>query len=230
MGISLRPDGAHQSGSVGRGRQNVRIAKGFICRTSLKIFPIIARPDKAVNENFPGEIPQNRLRGRIDCCEVMGVGELTGEAAVWNRVMGTERNGAKGEGAGNIGPELLALLEQKQQMLLNYGQLAGRCAGELRRALGRMVLEERRQERQLAALFYLLSGQRPCLTAQTSTKERESLSEGLRRMIREEERCGGRLEALAARSSGETAQALGQLCLQERQHFHRLVGLLGKSL
>lgn len=173
-------------------------------------------------------VPQKGKGGCIDCCEVMRLGEITGEAAVWNRVVGTGREG--GERAGTIGSELLALLEQKRQMLLDYRQLINQSGGAIQRVLRRLAQEEYRQEQQMTALFYLISGQRPCIAAQVPAKERVSIPDGLRRMMQAEEQCAGRLEALAARSSGETAQVLTQLCLQERQHFHRLVGLLGKSL
>lgn len=155
--------------------------------------------------------------------------EKINETAVWERV--TAASGAKnrGEGpnTGPIGPELLTAMEHKENAAAAYRQLLSRCGGAGQRTLRRILSQEQQGLQQLFALYYFLTGQRPCLGQLTVARPQESLAKGLQRMMREEELSAGRLEALAARSTGQTQALLLELCHQEQLHFRLLLKILG---
>lgn len=158
--------------------------------------------------------------------------EKINETAVWNRVTAASREGSKTPESetGPIGPELLAAMERKQSAIVRYRQLVSRCNGEMQRVLRKILQQEQQQLRLFSALYYFLTGERPCLGQISMQNRRESIADSLRRMMQGEELSAGRLEALAARSTGEVREALADLCRQERQHFHWLLPLLGQSI
>lgn len=156
--------------------------------------------------------------------------EKINETAVWNRVAAASRDGSSApeHAVSPIGPELLAALERKQGAAASYRQLLSHVSGESQRVLRKILLQEQQQVRVLSALYYFLTGRRPCLGASAPQRRRESIPDGLRRMMQGEELSAGRFEALAARSTGEVREALTELCRMEQQHFHLLLPLLGQ--
>lgn len=153
--------------------------------------------------------------------------EKLNEAAVWSRVTAASREGPESRDTGPIGPELLAAMERNQAIAGSCRQLLSRVGGEQQRGL-RLLLQQAQQcGRALAALYYFLTGQRPCLSQSPQQPRREAPADGLRRMMQQAELEAGRMEALAARSTGEAREALLTLCRQQRQQFHTLLGLLG---
>ncbi len=157
--------------------------------------------------------------------------EKLNETAVWSRVTAASREAGNAQPeTGPIGPELLAALERKQAAVGACRQLLSRCGGEGQKVLRRMLQQERQQAGTLAALYYFLTGQRPCLSPAGEQIRRESLADGLRRMMQTAELSAGRLEALAQRSTGEVQTALMALSGQERQLFHQLLSLLGQHM
>ena len=158
--------------------------------------------------------------------------ETINETAVWDRVTAASRAGNKGEAqsTGSIGSELLAAMERKQNASAAYRKLLSHCGGEGQRTLRKILSQEQQMLQQLFAMYFFLTGQRPCLGQLSVAGRRESMAEGLRRMMQDEELSAGRFEALAARATGETREALLEFCRQERQHFHLLLSLLGQCL
>ncbi len=155
--------------------------------------------------------------------------ETLNESAVWNRVTAASRSDG-GADAGPIGPELLAALERQRDMAYACRALLGCCGSDSRQAMRQLVSLQLQQARGLSALYFFLTGQRPCLPERKEPSRRETLSDGLRRVMQASELHAGRLEALAGRSTGEVRQGLGDLCLRERRCFHQMLALLGHIL
>ena len=159
------------------------------------------------------------------------MGESIHDSAVWERVTAASRSEQKGEmDTGPIGPELLAAIERAQTAASDYRNLMSRAPAGLQPQLRTAIRQKRQQVRDLSALYFFLTGQRPALSGAARQARRESLPDGLRRMLQGEELTAGRLEALAARSTGEAQEALRTQCIRNRQLFHQLLPLLGQSI
>ena len=154
------------------------------------------------------------------------------ETAVWDRVTAASRNAAeKAPVPAPIGPELLSALERLQAIRQQYFSLRSRSGGELRQGMQEVLRRNQALIRTLSALTFYLTGRRPALTpASPAGTTRESAAESIRRLLREEELSMGRLESLAARSTGETRETLLLLSRQCRQQFQALLALLGRAL
>ncbi|MBQ9269567.1 MAG: hypothetical protein IJ206_08640 [Oscillospiraceae bacterium] len=158
--------------------------------------------------------------------------ESVHESAVWDRVTAASRNAAeKAPAPAPIGPELLSALERQQVIRQQYLSLRSRTGGEFRQSTQEVLRRNQAQIRTLSALYFYLNGRRPALTpASPAGTTREPAVESIRRLLREEELSMGRLESLAARSTGETRETLLLLSRQCRLQFQALLTLLGRAL
>ena len=88
------------------------------------------------------------------------------EAEVWSRVMAASAEAPcspypkkhDGLSAG----QLMELLEGELMDACTYQVLAGRVKKDIRRCLLQLAREERSHYRKLEAVYYLMTGQRPC--------------------------------------------------------------------
>ena len=88
------------------------------------------------------------------------------EAEVWKRVMAASAESpcTQMKQMENCLTEcqLMELLEQELLDACTYQVLAGRTKKEIRRCLMQLAQEERRHYRKLEAVYYLMTGRRPC--------------------------------------------------------------------
>ena len=88
------------------------------------------------------------------------------EAEVWNRVMFASAECAclpKAESRDQLCPEqVMELLVHELEDACTYRTLAGRVKGEVRQQLLKLAREEEGHYRKLEAVYYLMTGRRPC--------------------------------------------------------------------
>lgn len=151
------------------------------------------------------------------------------EQAVWSRVTAAANAcaGSENQDRGPAGPRLAELRTKKRQMVQDYQRLARKASGSQRQILQRMAQETRQQVRQMGALYFFLTGRQAESPALANKARQETLREGIRRLLQEEELSAARLDALAERTQGEVRSALARMAEQDRQRFWLLLPLLG---
>lgn len=147
------------------------------------------------------------------------------EAAVWQRVTGGANHTA-GEVARpvTIAPVLQELWVQMECCCRLFSQLARSGS----RGYASIQQAQRQQTAQLGALICLLTENPP--KASRENPPTGSRSQQLTWSLNTIERCGSRLDEIAAQASGMPKETLKELALQQRQLWSRCLSMLGATV
>lgn len=147
------------------------------------------------------------------------------EAAVWQRVTGAS-NHAAGESARpvTIAPVLHELWVQMECCCRLFSQLARSGS----RGYTSIQQAQRQQTAQLGALICLMTGNPP--TASRENPPTGSRSQQLTWSLNTIERCGSRLDEIAAQASGMPKETLKELAQQQRQLWSHCLSMLGATV
>ena len=157
----------------------------------------------------------------------------TREDAVWKRVMALsaeapelpERPCANGT---LTEAQVLELLMGELTDSCTYSVLARRAQGDLRRCLQELARQERQHARKLEAVYYLMTGRKPCPDRPKAPCV-ACLNEELRKRHGEEIKAAARYHALADKA-GAFAQTFQCLALEEERHSRTILRLLERWL
>lgn len=154
------------------------------------------------------------------------------QTEVWERVMAASAQepvaAPPRQEAGLRETVLMELLEEELADCCTYQVLAERVRREVRRMLLRLAQEEAAHYRRLEAVYYLLTGSRPC-------PDRPKMpcvactNEELRRRYRQEIESAGRYHALADQA-GSLACVFHGLGNEEERHARVILNLLQQCL
>ena len=157
------------------------------------------------------------------------------EEAVWKRVMALSAEAPElpmpcqtGSDTGLTQAQVLELLEGALADACTYQTLAGRARGNLRRTLLELSQAERRHSRKLEAVYYLMTGKRPC-PDQPKAPCVACLNEELRRRYEAEVQGAARYHKLGEKA-GSFAQTFHCLGLEEERHGQMILKLLEMCL
>ena len=84
------------------------------------------------------------------------------EEAVWRRVLATQEQPCAGSESSLTPMQVMEQLQRKQQAACMYGILARRVKKSARGCLLRLMQMEQQHSRRLEAVYYVMTGQRPC--------------------------------------------------------------------
>ena len=153
------------------------------------------------------------------------------EAEVWQRVMAAsaecEYPKEKPE-TGLTAQQVMELLQCELMDACTYQTLAMRVKKDLRRCLLQLAQEERRHYRKLEAVYYLMTGQRPCPDRPKAPCV-ACLNEELRKRYREEVAGAEKYHCLAEKA-GSFAAVFHCLGHEEEHHSRRILELLQQCL
>ncbi len=124
--------------------------------------------------------------------------------------------------------QIMELLEQELQDACTYQVLAGRVKKEMRRVLLQLAQEERRHYRKLEAVYYLMTGTRPCPDRPKAPCV-ACTNEALRDSYHEEVAGARRYHALAE-EAGSFAAVFHCLGHEEEHHSQMILCLLQRCL
>lgn len=154
------------------------------------------------------------------------------EAAVWERVMAASAECPMPEkqkqAAGLTAQQVMELLQQELLDGCTYRVLAGRVKKDLRRCLLQLAQEEQRHYRKLEAVYYLMTGQRPCPDRPKSPCV-ACTNEELRRRYQDEVAGAEKYRCLAEKA-GSFAAVFHCLGHEEERHSRRILELLQQCL
>ena len=154
------------------------------------------------------------------------------EAEVWERVMAASAQSPcppqpRREDCLSSA-QVLELLEGELKDSCTYQVLAGRVRKDVRRCLLELAREERRHYRRLEAVYYLMTGQRPCPDRPKAPCV-ACTNEELRKRYRDEIEGAKRYHALADHA-GSIACVFHCLGNDEERHAHTILDLLQRCL
>ena len=162
----------------------------------------------------------------------------TREEAVWKRVMAMSseapetqppRPAQKPQQAKGLMPEqVMELLKDELADACTYQTLAAKARGEARRCLQRLSMEERQHYRKLEAVYYLMTGQRPCPDRPKAPCV-ACLNEELRKRYEEELAGAARYDRLA-QTAGSFSTVFHCLSHAEERHAQVILNLLQMCL
>ena len=156
----------------------------------------------------------------------------TREEAVWNRVMAMSAEAPEGKPLcrnGGITPEqVMELLVDELSDACTYRTLAERTGGDVRRCLQQLAREEQRHGRKLEAIYYLMTGRRPCPDRPKGPCV-ACLNEELRKRYDEEVSGAAKYHKLAEKA-GSFQQAFHCLGMEEENHSRMILKLLERCL
>lgn len=147
------------------------------------------------------------------------------EAAVWQRVAGSaSRSANESPRPVTIAPVLREIWEGMECCHRLFSQLARSGS----RGYASIQQAQRLQTAQLGALICLLTENPP--TASRENPPTGSRSQQLTWSLNTIERCGSRLDEIAAQASGMPKETLKELALQQRQLWSRCLSMLGATV
>lgn len=168
----------------------------------------------------------------------------TREAEVWRRVMECsaeapvpskphakckpEHHHESGKDSCLTPAQVMELLEQELMDACTYQTLAMRVKKDLRKILLQLVQEERRHYRKLEAVYYLMTGTRPCPDRPKAPCV-ACTNEALRARYHEEVEGAARLHKLAE-CAGSFAPVFHCLGCEEERHAQMILCLLQRCL
>lgn len=126
------------------------------------------------------------------------------------------------------GEAALALCTAELGAACTYRTLAARARGCARQSLARLAEGKCREARRLAAVYFMMTGTKPCPKRSAAPCVR-SLSEALRRACCEE-RCAAELYRRYAARGGEYASLLGGMAERAEQNAQTLLCVLQSVL
>lgn len=154
------------------------------------------------------------------------------EAAVWERVMAASAEcpmpAVRQQESGITAQQVLELLQGELADACTYRVLAGRVKKDLRRCLLQLAQEEQRHSRQLEAVYYLMTGQRPC-PDRPKPPCMACTNEELRKRYKEEVEGAARYHELAA-CAGSFEPLFHCLGHAEERHAGMILELLQRCL
>ena len=156
------------------------------------------------------------------------------EEAVWQRVMAACEEGPAPKKPCPktdqcLTPEqVMELLERALLDACTYRTLAGRVRKEVRRSLLQLAQEEQQQVRKLEAVYYLMTGHRPCPDRPKAPCV-ACTNEELRKRYQLEVESAARYCRLAEHA-GSFAEVFHCLSRQERCHAQQILNLLQRCL
>lgn len=165
--------------------------------------------------------------------EVFDMMSKSREAAVWQRVMALSAEAPElpvqcREDDGLTQAQIMELLEHELADACTYRTLAQRAGGDLRRCLLQLAGEEQRHARKLEAVYYLMTGRKPCPDRPKSPCV-ACLNEELRRRYDAEIQGAAQYHKLAD-GAGSFAQTFHCLGLEEERHSRMILRLLEQCL
>ncbi len=149
------------------------------------------------------------------------------EAQVWERVMAASAQApcCKPAEENMLTPEqVMELLLGEQMAACTYGVLAARVKGETRRCLMELMHREKAHYRKLEAIYYLMTGRRPC-PDQPKAPCVSCTNEELRRVYADEVAAAAKYHCLAAKA-GSFAPQFHELGHEEETHAAKILSLL----
>lgn len=154
------------------------------------------------------------------------------EAEVWNRVMAASAESpcmpkAKPQDC-LTAEQVMELLEAEQAAACTYRVLAARVKGEVRRQLQQLSREEQGHYRKLEAVYYLMTGRRPCPDRPKAPCV-ACTNEELRRRYEGEVEDARKYHCLAEKA-GSFAQVFHSLGHDEERHSRVILHLLQMCL
>lgn len=153
------------------------------------------------------------------------------EAEVWQRVMAASTEcdlPKRKDDDGLTVQQIMELLEGELCDACTYQTLAMRVKKDLRRCLLQLAQEERQHYRKLEAVYYLMTGQRPCPDRPKAPCV-ACLNEELRKRYREEVAGAEKYHCLAEKA-GSFATVFHCLGHEEERHSRRILELLQQCL
>ena len=153
------------------------------------------------------------------------------EAEVWQRVMAASAEcdfPKRKDDDGLTAQQIMELLEGELCDVCTYQTLAMRVKKDLRRCLLQLAQEERQHYRKLEAVYYLLTGQRPCPDRPKAPCV-ACLNEELRKRYREEVAGAEKYHCLAEKA-GSFASVFHCLGHEEERHSRMILELLQQCL
>lgn len=154
------------------------------------------------------------------------------EAEVWERVMAASAECPvpvkKVAPEGVTAQQVMELLQAELKDTCTYRTLAMRVGKEIRRQLLQLSQEERQHYRKLEAVYYLMTGQRPCPDLPKAPCM-ACTNEELRKRYQEEVEGAARYHALAEKA-GSFASVFHCLGHEEERHSHQILTLLQRCL
>lgn len=153
------------------------------------------------------------------------------EAEVWQRVMAASAEcpmPAPQMETGMTARQVMELLEGELSDACTYQTLAMRVRKDLRRCLMQLAQEERQHYRKLEAVYYLMTGQRPCPDRPKAPCV-ACLNEELRKRYGEEVAGAEKYHCLADKA-GSFAAVFHCLGHEEERHSRRILEVLQQCL
>jgi len=157
------------------------------------------------------------------------------EEAVWQRVMAMSAEAPEMAAPRRAGADkelteaqVLELLKEELEAACTYRVLAQRTKGNLRRCLLELARAEQQHSRKLEAVYYLMTGRRPCPDRPKAPCV-SCLNEELRKRYDEEVKGAARYHKLAEKA-GSFAQTVHCLGLEEEHHGQIILKLLEMCL
>ena len=154
------------------------------------------------------------------------------EAEVWERVMAASAECPmpvkKNMPEGMTAQQFMELLQGELLDVCTYQTLAMRVKKEARRCLWRLAQEERQHYRKLEAVYYLMTGQRPC-PDRPKVPCMACTNEELRRRYQIEVAGAEKYHAMAERA-GSFASVFHCLAHEEERHSRMILELLQHCL
>lgn len=153
------------------------------------------------------------------------------EQRVWSRVMGTQSacTRAAQRDAAVLDERALRELHSAQQLAAcTYRALAAQLRGSRRQTLLSLAASKAAQAKTLAAMFFVMSGQRLC-PQNVQTPQHACLSQTLRQAYREE-LCTAELYRRYAANAPDFSAALSSLAACSCRDTQRLLGVLQSCL
>ncbi len=153
------------------------------------------------------------------------------EAEVWERVMAASAECEFPKGKPETGltaQQVMELLQGELMDACTYQTLAMRVKKDLRRCLMQLAQEERRHYRKLEAVYYLMTGQRPCPDRPKAPCV-ACLNEELRKRYRDEVEGAKKYHCLAEKA-GSFAAVFHCLGHEEERHSQTILELLQRCL
>ena len=156
------------------------------------------------------------------------------EAEVWQRVMAASAECPPVQAApvkpavGLTAQQVMELLEKELLDVCTYRTLAGRVRKEQRRLLLQLAQAEQRHYRKLEAIYYLMTGQRPC-PERPKAPCMACTSEELRKRY-QQEAAGAETYHKLAEQAGSFASVFHCLGHEEERHAAVILELLQRCL
>ena len=152
------------------------------------------------------------------------------EEAVWRRVLAASEQVASEPPKQEdfTAEQVMTLLQAKLQDACTYGTLAARTKGDVRRCLLRLAGEERSHAGKLEAVYYLMTGSRPCCDRPKAPCV-ACTNEELRKRYKLEVEAAQKYKCLAEKA-GSFAGVFHCLHRDEQRHAAMILNLLEQCL